>query len=475
MKTKKLIPLMLVILMVSVSLSSCATARFGILSAEDSKEVKDTGTIERISMPFKISSKDIFLIDGDQGTIYQGRPFKKYLPLNLPEEFKKDSMRVDFTAKISIKGMNLNYFILILLRKNILPIEIVDIKEITPEEEFNLTFKIDVKQENKVGTPIPIIAKITNNGENTIKTSEMGLEINSLHLFIKTYDGKNLSFNESKLIKRLPEIVEIRPKETYSIKVDDITEKGLFVDEKLNDYIFDEGEYMVSGKYISIILSPISCKNMYSGELESEKHGFAIIADEPENIPPVSVLGGPYHGVVDEEITLDGSDSYDLDGEIVEYKWSYTNGASFPKVIGTDEVITHVFGEPGEYSIELQVTDDMGAIDSSSTIVKVIKKEEQEKAHIFGMVTVDIQKEFQSIIPIYNAKIVAVSKTELSEKHFETTTNLRGQYKLTLDPGVYVVTASKPGFESSSVELKIDSKEIKEINFKMKIKLSIFN
>ncbi|MCF7911156.1 MAG: tandem-95 repeat protein, partial [Candidatus Cloacimonetes bacterium] len=55
-----------------------------------------------------------------------------------------------------------------------------------------------------------------------------------------------------------------------------------------------------------------------------------------ENIPPVADAGGPYEYNADETgyamVTLDGSDSYDEDGTIIEYKWGWGEVAtSFPR------------------------------------------------------------------------------------------------------------------------------------------------
>jgi len=93
---------------------------------------------------------------------------------------------------------------------------------------------------------------------------------------------------------------------------------------------------------------------------------------EPDNIEPFAVINISSVGNVNDEIVLDGSDSYDLDGFIVEYRWSNTNGASFPNYIGDGEIITHVFEQPGIYNVELLVTDDDGAINVDYSTIEIL-------------------------------------------------------------------------------------------------------
>ncbi len=92
-----------------------------------------------------------------------------------------------------------------------------------------------------------------------------------------------------------------------------------------------------------------------------------IIVDEECNIPPVADANGPYEGQVDEAITFNGSKSYDLDGNIVNYTWDFGDGT--PLEYGME--VTHIYTNPGEYTLNLTVKDDDDAIDVNSTIVTV--------------------------------------------------------------------------------------------------------
>jgi hypothetical protein len=88
------------------------------------------------------------------------------------------------------------------------------------------------------------------------------------------------------------------------------------------------------------------------------------------NIPPVANLsaGELYVGFVNEEIEFNGSYSYDLDGEIIQYLWDFGDGT-----IAYSEIMTHNYSNPGEYKVTLKVTDNKGASDIDETIAFIIK------------------------------------------------------------------------------------------------------
>ena len=82
-----------------------------------------------------------------------------------------------------------------------------------------------------------------------------------------------------------------------------------------------------------------------------------IEADQanPENQPPVAHAGGKYLGSTNEALLFDGSQSIDTDGTIVTYLWDFDDGTT-----STEQSPSHVFEEPGNYSVVLTVTDDYG-------------------------------------------------------------------------------------------------------------------
>ena len=86
------------------------------------------------------------------------------------------------------------------------------------------------------------------------------------------------------------------------------------------------------------------------------------------NQPPVADPNGPYQGRVGEEITFDGSKSYDPDGQIVGYTWDFGDGAT-----GTGVKATHAYSAEGTYNVCLTVTDDKGATDKKCTTAEITK------------------------------------------------------------------------------------------------------
>jgi PKD repeat protein len=65
--------------------------------------------------------------------------------------------------------------------------------------------------------------------------------------------------------------------------------------------------------------------------------------------------------------SFNGTASYDSDGQVVEYRWSFGDGTS--NVLGSRP--THTFPSGGTYLVTLRVTDDDGAATSKSTYVTV--------------------------------------------------------------------------------------------------------
>jgi len=88
---------------------------------------------------------------------------------------------------------------------------------------------------------------------------------------------------------------------------------------------------------------------------------------EEENKPPVAYFTySPLNPVVGETITFNASSSYDQDGNITAYEWEFGDGAN-----GTGEIVEHSYSAAGNYTVNLTVTDDDGAKNSSFKIVNV--------------------------------------------------------------------------------------------------------
>ena len=88
----------------------------------------------------------------------------------------------------------------------------------------------------------------------------------------------------------------------------------------------------------------------------------------PPNKDPIADASGgePYEGFINEEITFNGSSSYDPDGEIVEWFWDFGDGTT-----ETGAIVKHSYPDPDTYFVELMVTDDDGAEDWYGTKIVI--------------------------------------------------------------------------------------------------------
>ena len=86
------------------------------------------------------------------------------------------------------------------------------------------------------------------------------------------------------------------------------------------------------------------------------------------NLPPVALLTGPTTGQATLGLTFDGSTSNDPDGTIVSWRFAFSDGS--PDVTGANQT-THVFTTPGTFTATLTVTDDRGAMSSTSLTVTI--------------------------------------------------------------------------------------------------------
>ena len=82
----------------------------------------------------------------------------------------------------------------------------------------------------------------------------------------------------------------------------------------------------------------------------------------PYNLNPISQIDCPQRGLVNQTVQLKGSNSSDFDGKIVSYHWTVGDGT-----VLTSPNISHQYSKAGVYTISLEVTDDEGDKNSSTT------------------------------------------------------------------------------------------------------------
>jgi cyanophycinase len=84
------------------------------------------------------------------------------------------------------------------------------------------------------------------------------------------------------------------------------------------------------------------------------------------NIAPTADAG-PDQTVDDgQEVTFDGSGSYDADGTITSYEWTFGDGNG-----ATGMIVTHTYASAGTYTATLTVTDNGGLTDDDTAVITV--------------------------------------------------------------------------------------------------------
>ncbi len=78
------------------------------------------------------------------------------------------------------------------------------------------------------------------------------------------------------------------------------------------------------------------------------------------NDPPVADAGEDQRAAVGETVRFDGSDSFDPDGELIEFIWNFGDDTMLT-LDSALEPVTHAYEEPGEYLMTLTVRDSSGS------------------------------------------------------------------------------------------------------------------
>ena len=108
-----------------------------------------------------------------------------------------------------------------------------------------------------------------------------------------------------------------------------------------------------------------------------------------ENQPPVALASADViAGQVPLLVNFDASDSYDPDGNVISYSWTFGDGGS------SDEIYpSHTYVQPGIYTVQLTVTDSEGAIGTTALEI-VVTEEIPEVAINFQPSNVEVPEGF---------------------------------------------------------------------------------
>ena len=74
-------------------------------------------------------------------------------------------------------------------------------------------------------------------------------------------------------------------------------------------------------------------------------------------------------------VTFDATSSIDTDGEVIDLDWDFGDGLA-----GSGRIVEHTYGQPGNYSVELTVTDDDGGVDTKTGTITVNSSNQEPDA-----------------------------------------------------------------------------------------------
>jgi PKD repeat protein len=89
-------------------------------------------------------------------------------------------------------------------------------------------------------------------------------------------------------------------------------------------------------------------------------------ANAAANQSPIANSGGPYSGLIAQNVAFSAAGSFDPDGTIASYAWNFGDGAT-----GSGVTPTHAFASAGTYNISLTVTDNLGAQATANTTATI--------------------------------------------------------------------------------------------------------
>lgn len=103
-----------------------------------------------------------------------------------------------------------------------------------------------------------------------------------------------------------------------------------------------------------------------------------VVEDNAGNLPPHAYIAtGPRSGTAPLTLSFDGRNSFDLNGDTLEFTWQFKSDDVVVDVL-IGPVVTRLFDEPGTYTVELEVSDKRGGFDTAGPEeIRVMARGEQ--------------------------------------------------------------------------------------------------
>jgi hypothetical protein len=87
------------------------------------------------------------------------------------------------------------------------------------------------------------------------------------------------------------------------------------------------------------------------------------------NVVPRARLAAPLYAPVGEAVVFDAGDSFDPDGAVLDYTFSFGDGSR--QVTSSLPEVAHAFEQPGAYEVAVIVRDDGGQLGRATQLVVV--------------------------------------------------------------------------------------------------------
>lgn len=139
--------------------------------------------------------------------------------------------------------------------------------------------------------------------------------------------------------------------------------------------------------------------------------------------PPVAVIeASPRQGVGATTFNFSAGNSYDADGQIVSYVWTFGDGTT-----GTGRDVSHRYEQPGTYFVQLTVTDTQGATSTSVVDATILTFDcltpDASGSANGGLYAIEDEKTQalarQALVSYANARGMRVSDINTAEERFE--------------------------------------------------------
>jgi len=143
----------------------------------------------------------------------------------------------------------------------------------------------------------------------------------------------------------------------------------------------------------------------------------------PNHVPVAVIIANPISGEAPLEVSFEASQSYDLDGDAISYKWDFGDGRT-----GQGQTVTHAFASHGNHIVQLTVTDTKGTKGVSSITIIVTLETISDNIGISGG-TVSTSQGSSVTVPantLANGSAVSISELVEPDVKFKPTVEALG-------------------------------------------------